>query len=117
MTEQVDYGPIIPSEKVMGVSVAVQRAYGGTVKDPVLWRGMITIFFAREPWFDVEVSLVQTRDGTKYVGWPQRAYKDASGQTKYKNVFWMHNRSIAATAVQAIEAYMSNDDMPPLPDE
>ena len=106
MQQQPQYGPRVDVENGVG-SVAVLRAYGGASRAPVLWRGMVTIFYGTDAKFDIEVSLLESKDGSgTYVGWPQRAY-DANGTTKYKNVVWCHDRALAAATAQAIEAFMS----------
>jgi hypothetical protein len=102
-TAPTAYGPEIKVVNGYG-SVAVQRAYGGSVKPPTVWRGMVTIFFGGEPKFDIEVSLLDGREG-RYIGWPSRSY-DSGGQTKYKNMVWSHDRNLNAATVQCIEAFL-----------
>jgi hypothetical protein len=109
--EAPNYGPM---EKVsMAVDVAVNRPYDmSRMKAPVLWRGMVTMFVTGQPFMDIEVTLLTSKNGAgelPYVAWPQRDYETQSGEKKYKNVIWCQSPEFAVATAKAIRAFMDDD--------
>jgi len=96
------YGPMVKASQAF--DVAVNRSYGGDFNPPVIWRGSITIFMTGSPLFDIEATLLESKQGgDPYVSWPQRQYKAPNGDTKYKNMVWCHDRDIASAAAEAVK--------------
>ena len=97
------YGPLVEVEGVADVRVAVSQTYQGQTRSPVLWRGMVTIFFNGRPFMDVESVLLESRTGGKpYIQWAQRSYTDQAGATKYKSTSWCHEPAAALAAAEAV---------------
>lgn len=107
------YGPLIDVDHLVGLAVAVKQSYPKGKSGSRLWAGMITVFYMGKPLFDIEGTLLDGREGP-WFSWAQRAY-EKDGQTKYKSVVWCHDKSMSATAAQAVQASMGTlpDDEPP----
>jgi len=122
--EERTYGPrVAVANGAPGIEWAVARTYAGNLRSPVLWRGMLTMFFMNAPFIDMEATLLESKDGSgSYVAWAQRSYKDNNGNDKYKNVVWVHDRNVAGAAADAVMQSMNptvakqGDDFDPLQD-
>jgi hypothetical protein len=102
--EELVYGPKAGVEEIPTMQVSVIRTYGGKVRQPVLWRGVLAIFFLDRVVFELEAVLLMSKQegGPPYLQWGQRQYTDAQGVTKYKNTVWSPVQEVAVAAAEAI---------------
>lgn len=117
MPVQQEDGPRIQVERGLpGINVRVTQSYRSG--DDV-WRGMITIAYQQDDLMDIEGSLKDGRNG-KWFAPPSRSYEDRAGNTKWKNLVWLHDRNLSGAIAEAIvrhiggSAPVSDDDDIPL---
>jgi DNA-binding cell septation regulator SpoVG len=67
---------------------------------------MVTILYVHQPFQDIEVTLVDGREG-RFVALPQRQYGDENDR-KYKKLVYLHNPSVLTAMKEAIEASMKS---------
>ena len=110
---EVSYGPKVPVEQngLTDFACAVKQTYRGSLKHPVMWRGMLTIFYKDRPFMDIESTLLDGKDGDPYISWPQREYKDQNDQRKWKNMVWVDVKSINAAAAMAVRSELGDSSM------
>ena len=117
---EVTYGPKVEVPDMPDFSWAVKQTYGGQLRGPQLWRGMLTVFYKGREFGDFEAQLIMGKSGTPFVSLPQRSYEDQkSGLTKYKAQVWLHMESVKAAAAECVrlelgDSSVEEDDGPPL---
>jgi hypothetical protein len=96
-----------------GFAVEAIRSYAGERRRPVLWRGMLRFTYLDDPIFEVEATLLESKNAGErpYIAWPQRTY-ESGGEKKYKSIFWMTSSPMHAAAGEAaaFEAGLLTDD-------
>lgn len=106
---QQENGPRVSVEKGLpGINVRVSQSYNSGND---YWRGMVTIAYQQEDLMDIEGSVKDGKNGLWFAP-PSRSYEDRSGNTKYKNLVWLHDRSLAGAMVEAVKAFVQGDDAP-----
>ena len=110
---QQENGPKVKVEKGLpGINVRVTQSY--RAGDDV-WRGMVTIAFQDTDMLDIEGSVKEGKNG-KWFAPPSRSYEDRSGNTKWKNLVWFNDASLAAACTEAVMRFV-NDDAAPVDDD
>lgn len=118
---EVTYGPKAQVDDLPDFEWAVKQTYGGQLRGPQLWRGMLTVFYKGKEFGDFEAQLIMSkRDDRPFISLPQRSYEDQkSGATKYKSQVWLHMESVKQAAAEAVRLEMGDssveeDDGPPI---
>ena len=102
---QQENGPRIKVEKGLpGINVRVTQSYRS---GDDYWRGMVTIAYQDDDVMDLEGSVKDGKNGLWFAP-PSRSY-EANGQTKYKNLVWLHDRSLAGAMVECVKAFVGGD--------
>ena len=116
----VTYGPKAEVHDLPAFEWAVKQTYGGQLRGPQLWRGMITLFYEGKEFGDFEAQLIQSKTGDPFISLPQRSYEAQNGGMKYKAQVWLSMNNVKDAAAEAVRLELGDssaeeeDDGPPV---
>lgn len=95
------YGPLSHRTDVPEFTWAVKRQYAMKPSERYLFSGMLTLFYRKHPWMDIEVQYVKGEKGA-FVSFPQRPW----GLGKYKKLLQIHDHRLAEMAAEACRLWL-----------